>query len=146
MARNAHLDGELMELVHIPAARVDMAWRDGAHHLSQACRWADREVTPDQLKMMLARNERQLLGLRVDGEYVAWAAVQVQQLPNIRVLYVYSIYAPGSTGPDAFRLLGDIGRAEGCTSIRGACVEQVARLWEKKFQAKRLYNMMEIDL
>jgi hypothetical protein len=96
--------------------------------------------------MMLARGERQLLGLDVDGQFVAWAAVQVQQLPNIRVLYVYSIYAPGSTGPEAFRLLADLARAEGCSSIRGACVEQIARLWERKLKARRLYITCEIDV
>lgn len=135
-----------MKLVHIPPAHVDKVWREGAHQLAEACKWASREVTPDQLKMMLARGERQLIALDVEGQFVAWAAVQVQQLPNIRVLYVYSIYAPGSTGPDAFRLLADLARAEGCSSIRGACVEQVARLWERKFQARRLYQTMEIDV
>lgn len=135
-----------MKLMHIPPAHVDRAWKDGAHQLSEACKWASREITPDQLKMLLARGERQLLGLDVDGKFVAWAAIQIQQLPNIRVLYVYSIYASGSTGPDAFRLLADLARAEGCSSIRGACVEQVARLWERKFQAKRLYHMMEIEV
>ena len=44
------------------------------------------------------------------------------------------------------RLLADLARAEGCSSIRGACVEQVARLWERKFQARRLYQTMEIDV
>jgi hypothetical protein len=135
-----------MKLIHIPPAHIDKNWRDGAHNLAAACKWASREVTPDQLKMMLARGERQLLGLEVDGQFVAWAAVQVQQLPNIRVLYIYSIYAPGSTGPDAFRLLADLARAEGCSSIRGACVEQVARLWERKFKAQRLYTTMEIPV
>lgn len=135
-----------MKLMHIPPAHVDRAWKDGAHNLSKACEWALREVTPDQLKMMLARGERQLLGLDVDGRFVAWAAVQVQQLPNIRVLYIYSIYAPGSTGPEAFRQLADLARAEGCSSIRGACSEQVLRIWERKFQAKRLYTICEIDI
>lgn len=95
--------------------------------------------------MMLSRGERQLLALEDNG-LMAWAAVQVQQLPNIRVLYVYAIYAPGSTGPQAFQLLADLARAEGCSSIRGACVEPVARLWERKFSARRLYQVMEIDL
>ena len=135
-----------MKIIHIPPKHVDRVWREGAHNLAAACKWASREVTPEQLKMMLARGERDLVALEVEGKFVAWAAVQVQQLPNLRILYVYSIYAPGSTGPDAFRLLADLARAEGCSSIRGACVEQVARIWERKFQAKRLYHMMEIDL
>lgn len=135
-----------MKILAIPPKFVDKAWTDGAHQLSEACKWASREVTPDQLKMLLSRGERQLLGLEVEGKFVAWAAVQVQQLPNIRIFYVYSIFAPGSTGPEAFRQLAELARSEGCTSIRGACVEQVARIWERKFNAKRLYHMMEIEL
>lgn len=135
-----------MKLVHVPPSHIDRAWADGAHNLAQACKWASREVTADQLKMMLARGERQLLGLQDGDRFIAWAAVQVQQLPNIRVLYVYSIYAPGSTGPECFRLLADIARTEGCSSIRGACSEPVTRLWERKFQAKRLYTICEIDV
>jgi hypothetical protein len=135
-----------MKLVHVPPAHIDRAWEDGAKNLSEACKWASREVTPDQLKMLLSRGERQLLALDVEGQKVAWVAVQVQQLPNIRILYVYSIYAPGSTGPEAFNLLADLARAEGCSSIRGACSEQVARLWERRFKAKRLYSICEIEL
>jgi len=139
------LDRQL-KLVHVHHAHVDQAWKDGASNLAEACKWASREVTPDQLKMMLARGERQLLALESDGHKVAWAAVQVQQLPNLRILYVYSIYAPGSTGPEAFALLADLARSEGCSSIRGACSEQVARLWERRFKAKRLYTTCEIEL
>lgn len=135
-----------MKIVAVAPKHVDHAWANGASNLAEACKWASREITSDQLKMLLARGERQLLALESDDRYVAWAAVQVQQLPNLRVFYIYSIYAPGSTGPEAFRLLADLARAEGCSSIRGACVEQVARLWERKFQAKRLYTTMEIDV
>jgi len=135
-----------MRLMHVAPAHVDKAWKDGAHNLAEACKWATREITPDQLKMMLARGERQLVVLEESGIMVAWAAVQVQQLPNIRVLYVYAIYAPGSTGPEAFSLLADLARSEGCSEIRGACSEAVARLWERKLKAERLYSIMSIPV
>jgi hypothetical protein len=135
-----------MQILRVAPSHIDRAWRDGAHNLSEACKWALREITPDQLKLLLARGERTLYALEDGDKMVAWAAVQVQQLPNIRVLYVYAIYAPGSTGPEAFRLLADLARAEGCSSIRGACVEQVTRLWERKLGAKRLYTVCEIDV
>lgn len=135
-----------MKLLVIPPIHVARVWDNGAHKLAEACKWASREITPDQLKMMLMRGERQLVALDVDGEFKAWAAIQFQTLPNIRVLYVYAIYASGNTGPDAFKLLADYARAEGCASIRGACSEQVLRIWERKFQAKRLYTICEIDV
>ena len=127
-------------------ADIDRAWADGAHQLAEACKWASREVTPDQLKFLLARGERTLLGLRVNGRPVAWAAVQVQQLPNLRILYIYSIFAPGSTGTDAFAKLAEYAKAHGCTTIRGACSEPVGRLWERKFSAKPLYAIYEIEV
>lgn len=135
-----------MNLLKVSPAHVDRAWADGAHMLAEACKWADDEITPSQLKMMLARNERQLIALEDSGTMVAWAAVQVQQLPNIRVLYVYAIYAPGSTGPEAFSLLSDLARAEGCSEIRGACSDAVARLWERRFGARKAYQIMRVPL
>lgn len=135
-----------MQILRVAPSHVDRAWRDGAHKLSEACKWALREITPDQLKLLLARGERTLYALEDGGKMVAWAAVQVQQLPNIRVLHVYSIYAPGSTGPEAFGLLADLARSEGCSEIRGACTEAVARLWERKLKAERLYSIMSIPV
>lgn len=135
-----------MKLLIIPPAHVDRAWRDGASQLAEACKWADREVTPDQLKMMLARGERMLLGLQVEDKFVAWAATQVQQLPNIRVLYIYSIFARGETGDAAFKQLAEYARAEGCTSIRGACSPAVGRLWERMLDAKPIYTIYEIEV
>jgi hypothetical protein len=135
-----------MELFVCTVADIDRAWADGASNLAKACEWALREVTADQLKFLLARGERTLLGLRDEGRVKAWAAVQVQQLPNIRVLYVYSIFAPGATGPGAFEKLKEYAKYHGCTTIRGACSESVEKLWVRKFQAKPLYKIMEIEV
>lgn len=147
-----------MRLVVIPPAHLDRAWREGANQLAEACKWADREVTPDQLKMMLARGERALLALDaandpatplerlVPPRFVAFAATQVQQLPNIRVLHVYSIFAPGATAPECFEHLAGYARHEGCSSIRGACSDAVERLWARKFKARTLYHICEIDV
>jgi hypothetical protein len=147
-----------MRLVIIPPAHLDRVWREGANQLAEACKWADREVTPDQLKMMLARGERQLLALDAANDagtptekqapprFVAFAAVLVQQLPNIRCLYVYSIFAPGETAPECFEHLAGFARHEGCSSIRGACSDAVERLWARKFKARTLYHICEIDV
>ncbi len=135
-----------VNLLRVSPAHIDKAWKDGAHKLSEATKWAGDEITPDQLKMLLSRGERQLLALQDGDALVAWAAVQVQQLPNIRVLYVYAIYAPGSTGPEAFSQLSDLARAEGCSEIRGACSDAVARLWERKLKATKAYAIYRVPL
>lgn len=136
-------------LFRVPASHIDAAWRDGAHQLSAAVERAAREITPDQLKMILSRGERMLLGLRdaaTQDKPAAWAVVSVQQMPNIRVLYVYAIFAPGSTGPECMAQMSEFARQEGCSVIRGACDEAVQRLWERRFGARRVYATMEIEL
>ncbi len=135
-----------MELVQVPLAFVAKAWNDGAYNLVKAAERAKREITGDQLKMLLLRGERTLVGI-VDNETPkAWAAVQLQGLPNLRTLYIYSIYAPGTTGPEAFKLLKDYARQNGCETIRGACDEAVGRLWNRKFGAKPIYSVYEFEV
>lgn len=135
-----------MELVQIPLHLVPKAWKDGAYNLVKAAERAKREITGDQLKMLLLRGERTLVGIVEDETPKAWAAVQLQVLPNIRTLYIYSIYAPGTTGPEAFSLLKDYARQNGCETIRGACDEAVGRLWQRRFNAKPLYSVYEFEV
>lgn len=135
-----------MQLLLIPPTHIDRAWKEGAQNLGIALKYAEKEVTPDQLKLLLAKGEWQLFGLEIDGQIKAWVVVQFQQLPNIRVLYVHAIYAPGSTGPDCFNELASVARNQGCSAIRGACVDQVARLWKRRFGAEILYSIIEIQI
>lgn len=146
MGASQNLDGDVMDLFICSPAEIDAAWRNGAHKLSEACKRASREITPDQLKMLLARGERTLIGCREGVEVKGWAAIQVQQLPNIRVLHIYSIYAPGCTSVEMFARLKDYARANGCSAIRGAADDAVARLWERRFNAQKLYHIMEFDV
>jgi len=134
----------------VPPAQIDLAWRDGAHMLSEAAEKSAGEVTTDQLKMLLSRNERRLIGVRdlatPDAKPAAWAAVSALQLPNMRVLYIYAIYAPGATGPEVMTLLRQYALQEGCLVIRGACGDGVMRLWERRFKARRIYSICEISV
>lgn len=140
---------EQPSLFVVAPAQIDMAWRDGAHHLSEAAEKSAGEVTTDQLKLMLARGERRLLGLRdlahPERPPAAWVAVQAMQYPNMRALYVYAIWAPGATCGECMRLLREYALAEGCLKIRGACGDAVMRLWERRFGARKVYSIVEID-
>jgi hypothetical protein len=131
-----------MQLFEVPSTHIDMAWSDGACALEKACERADGEVTASQLKLMLSRGELKLL---TDECKQAWVAVRFDQLPNLRVLFVYSIYAPGMTFPAAFEQLKAYARDNGASRIRGACQESVARLWTRKFGFREAYRIMEID-
>ena len=53
-----------MNLFVCKPADIDHAWRNGADVLAEATKWASREITADQLKFLLARGERTLIGAR----------------------------------------------------------------------------------
>lgn len=130
-----------MNIFQVPVEFVGRAWADGAHTLSKAADKAAGEITTDQLKMILMRGERALLGIS-DGEKTAvWMAVGVDQLPNVRTLFVYSI--AGEATAEAFSCLAAYAKAAGCTEIRGACSDSVLRLW-RKFEAEKVYNVFRI--
>lgn len=134
----------------VPASHIGQAWRDGAHNLAEACDRAAGEVTGSQLRLMLSRGEKLLIGIRDAAAPAAlpagWLAVSIDQLPNLRALYVYAIYAPGATGPACIALLRQFAAEQGCEVLRGACGPAVQRLWERRFKARPIYTICEISL
>jgi len=134
-----------MELFQCQPGEIDRAWRDGANTLAEATKWAAREITPDQLKMLLSRGERTLIGARDETGIKGWAAVQVQQLPNIRILFIYAMAGKGICSTAGFALLKEYAQANGCSSIRGAVRASMVRL-AQKFGAKPLYQTVEIEV
>jgi hypothetical protein len=99
------------------------------------------------LKLLLLRGERTLIGIADDSDIPrAWAAVQIQTLPNLRTLYVYAMYGPGWAGLESFNLLRDYARQNGCETIRGSSIDSIGRLWEKRFQAQKLYSVYEMEV
>lgn len=135
-----------LQLFQCTPAEIDKAWREGAHRLSEACKWASREITPDQLKFLLSRGERVLIGARDNEGVKGWAAVQVLQLPNIRVLHIYSLQGKGVCSAEGFELLKQYAQANGCSSIRGAVRASVMRMLRQRFGAQELYATAEIPV
>jgi hypothetical protein len=120
----------VIELFECRPQEIDHAWRNGASELARATKWASREITPDQLKMLLSRGERTLIGAREAGttKAIGWASVAVQQLPNIRVLHVFAMAGKGIASPEVMTLIGKYAEAHGCSSVRGAVRPSMARL------------------
>jgi hypothetical protein len=133
-----------VELFQVQPHEIDKAWRDGAHTLSEATKWASREITPDQLKMLLSRGERTLIGARADGVVLGWAAVSVQQLPNIRILFVHGATGKGIVSAEVLSMLRQYAQANGCTSIRGCVRPSMARLM-RKHGGQPLYMTFEME-
>lgn len=136
----------MMELIHVPAAMVGKAWREGASDLAQACEKSQGEITADQLKAILLRGERSLLCILDHGKPAGWIVAQVQVSPNMRVLYLYQMVAPNMVGPELLDRLREMAQRDGCERIEAACHEEVAQAWARKVGAKPLYTVMGIDV
>lgn len=134
-----------MELRYVPATHIDIAWKDGAHNLSEACKTAGDEITGDQLKMMLSRGERYLLQLW-DDEILGWGVVKVDQLPNLRVLFITGLYAPNGHFELFFEQVKKIARDFGCSRVRCAAKPPQARLYRMKCKFNSLYEIMECEV
>jgi hypothetical protein len=130
----------------IPPKFIDAAWKEGAHRLAEACDKSAGEVTPDQLKMLLSRGERILAKVTAASGAVGWLALSVQQLPNIRTLYVYAAQGPGATGQECMDELKALAASEGCSAIRWSCGPGVQRLLAVRHGARPIYTVMEIEV
>lgn len=135
-----------MELLSVPATHIDIAWKDGAHALSEACDACDGEITPDQLKMILSRGERTLLQMRIEGEIVGWAVIRIDQLPNLRALHVTGLVAHNGHFELFVDELGKLAHANGCSRIRCSAKPAQARLYSMKCGFKPVYTTLEIPI
>lgn len=135
-----------MELQTVPVNFIDRAWREGASCLSKACDTSHGEITGDQLKLILSRGERTLLRMVDNDVVVGWGAIRVDQLPNMRVLFVTDLVAPNGHFEMFFELIKGIGRDGGCSSLRCAAGPAQARLYAAKCGFKPVYQILEVPL
>ena len=130
----------------IPPAFVARAWKDGAHQLAKACDTSGGEITGDQLKLILARGERSLVRIDLDGQAVGWAVTRIDQLPNTRALHVCELYAPGGHWAAGFDLMANMARANGCVEMRCSAKPAQVRLYQRHHAWVPLYQTMKVDL
>ena len=130
----------------VPPAFVGRAWREGASQLGRACDTSGGEITGDQLKLVLARGERTLIRMDLDGVVVGWAVTRIDQLPNTRALHISDLYAPGGHWIACFDLLSDMARANGCVEMRCCAQPAQARLYQRHLPWVPLYQTLKVDL
>lgn len=133
-----------MELQIIPTIQTDRAWLDGASCLSEACDKSGGEITGSQLKMILSRGERTLIRM-YDGEVRGWGVVRVDQLPNIRVLFITDLVAHNGGFQNFFEEIKQLARDLGCSKIRCAAGKAQERLYRSLCGFKSVYNILEVD-
>lgn len=136
----------MKKLFPVPVTHIDQAWRDGAYMLAKACDTSGGEITGDQLKMILARGERQLLVIADGDRKAGWIAVRIDQLPNVRVLHVCELYAPGATFEECWSELQEMARSSGCSEIRCAAKDAQARLYRMRFGFEPVYTTLRVCL
>lgn len=146
MGSDALSDGELMQIIPVPANFIDRAWQEGAHTLSEACETSGGEITGDQLKMLLARGERMLLRMDHKDKIVGWSAVRIDQLPNCRVLHVCELTAHNAHFEGFFAELKEMARAMGCSRVRCSAKPAQARLYKMKLDFQPVYETLEVIL
>lgn len=135
-----------MQLVHVPATHIDKAWKEGASELARACETSGGEIEGPQLKMMLARGERSLIRMDDEGKTVGWGVVRVDQLPNMRVLFVTDLVAPGAHFERFFEALKDMAASLGCSRVRCAAKPAQERLYRMKVGFEPVYSILEVKV
>lgn len=136
----------MSKLIAVPATHIDRAWQEGASSLARACATSGGEITGDQLRMMLSRGERTLLRLDHDGAIVGWCVVGVEQLPNMRVLYVYELTAPNGHFERFFAELREMALSLGCSRVRCAAKPAQERLYRMRLGFRPVYQVLEVEL
>ena len=134
-----------MQLIPVPSTHIDLAWQQGASCLVEACDTSGGEITGDQLKLILSRGERTLIRMDEDGTAVGWGVVRVDQLPNMRVLFVTDMVAHNGGFERFFEQLKHLARDLGCSKVRCAAKDAQARLYRMKAGFKPVYSILEVE-
>lgn len=126
----------------VPEHYVYHVWDKVKDYLAKGLARSGGEYNADQLKVYLTQGINTLiLILNDEGEIKGALTIQWTNYPNDRVAFITSI--GGATYEEAWNMFIDWLRAQGCTAIRGAAFESVARLWKKKYGFESRYVMVE---
>lgn len=135
-----------LKLEIIQSQFIDKAWKEGANALGEACKTSGGEITGDQLKLILSRSERSLVRICEDDKTVGWGVVRIDQLPNIRVLFVTDLVAHNAHFERFFTELKAMADTLGCSRIRCAAGPAQERLYRAKVGFTPVYTIMETIL
>lgn len=126
----------------VPDQYVYHVWDQVKGYLEKGLARSGGEYNVDQLKVYLTQGINTLiLILNSENEIKGALTIQWTNYPNDRIAFITSI--GGATYEDAWNMFIDWLRAQGCTAIRGAAFESVARLWKKKYGFESRYVMVE---
>jgi hypothetical protein len=133
-----------MKLEIVPPTHIDIAWSDGASCLAEACEIVD-EITGDQLKMILSRGERTLIRMVDEDKTVGWGAIRIDQLPNLRVLFITDLVAHNASFEKFFTEIKQMALSLGCSRVRCAAKPAQERLYRMKCGFQPVYQILEVS-
>lgn len=134
-----------LALIPVPASHIDAAYKRGAACLSEACDTSGGEIEGPQLKMLLSRGERSLLEMKIEDKTVGWGVVRVDQLPNMRVLFITDLVSHNGGFEQFFEAIKHLARDLGCSKVRCAAKEAQARLYRIKCGFTPVYEILEVN-
>lgn len=111
--------------------------------LTRALEHSGGEYSIDQLQFMLVRGEQCLLVVERDGAIVGAAAVTFENYPAARVAFITAVGGKMISNQEVYGQLVEWCQSNGCTKIRGAARESIARLWKQKFGFEQRYIIVE---
>lgn len=128
---------------HVSCNYIPQVWPKVERYLARAMDYCAGEYTLDQVKVRLVDGTQHLL-VAADGDEIRGACVIVfENYPNARIAFVVAIGGRLIANQDLYAQLEHWCRANGCTKIRGAAHESVARLWKQRFDYKEVYRIVE---
>ena len=96
--------------------------------------------------MLLSRGERTLIAMHDGEKIVGWAVIRVDQLPNLRTLFVTDLVAHNGGFELFFEALKTMAASLGCSTIRCAAGPAQARLYRMKLRFKPVYQILEVEV
>ena len=130
----------------VPTNHVQQFWHLAENHLQKAIDKGSGEMSIDQLKLLVAQGQQQLI-ISLDENKKCHAATTVMwyTYPNDRVAYI--TYIGGRNTRDAWSQFLSWVKNSGGTSVQGSTkFESIERLWSKLYGFKKKYTLMELKL
>jgi hypothetical protein len=126
----------------VPEQFIYHVWDKVENYLVRGLARSGGEYTADQLKVFLTQGSNTLILILNDEQEIKGAlTIQWNNYPNDRVAFITAI--GGATYEEAWDMFVEWLKQNGCTAIRGAAFESVARLWKKKYGFESRYVMVE---
>jgi hypothetical protein len=134
-----------MKLYIVPTNHVQQYWHLAEPLLQKALDKGNGEFTPEQLKLLVAQGQQQLLLLMKEDKVHCALTVQFIMYPNDRVAYI--TYIGGKNTKAGFEQFKAWAKNQGCTKIQGSTkYKSIEKLWNRLYGYEPKYTLMELDI